>query len=149
MRNYLKEDRLPKKLNVIFSADILNKMDTIENFNQNNIEGISQWYKYIEGLVSYISNPVIAWDYTNRFAHFPNGAIVIKELGYDVAFIVKTDRINNINYVYVFKINLYPEKYNLKTPPSLNEQRTLLRLTEHQLRCLIKQCVKNIIKKII
>lgn len=135
--HYLNEDKLPPKLQVIFSSKIIKKMDFIENFNQDNIDALSQWYYYIEGVKSYISNPSIAWDYTNRYSHFPNGAIHLKELNYDVMFIVKKNR----NYVYVFKIDLKPQEFGLKVPPTLEENR------ESIISRIITETINNYLKK--
>ena len=77
-RHSLKEDKLPPKLFVIFSSNIQSKINAIDNHNNNN-ECLSNWYEYIEGLKRYISNPAIAFDYTNRFSTFPNGAKFIRD----------------------------------------------------------------------
>ena len=118
----INEDRLPQKLSVVLSTTIRQEMDAIYAYNQNNTDGLRQWYEYIDGMESYISNPVIAWDYINRYAHFPNGAIHLMDLGYDVSFIVSTNRTTNENYVYVFMLNLKPEEFGLKVPPKRNSQ---------------------------
>ena len=67
---WLNEDRLPSKLFVGFSSKITNEIENIDDYNQNNIEGISHWHNYIDGIRSYISNPAIAFDYTNRYSRF-------------------------------------------------------------------------------
>ena len=121
-QHYLIEDKLPPKLPVSFSAEVRKEINDIYAYNQNNIDGIYQWNEYIDGLKSYISNPVIAWDYNHRYAHFPNGAIHLMDLGYDVSFIVSTNRTTNKNYVYVFMLNLKPEEFGLKVPPKRNSQ---------------------------
>ncbi len=85
MKQYqLYEDRLPSKLLVRFSYDISKKINTIDSYNQNNIGAVSQWYDYLDGIKSYLSNPVIAWDYTNRFSQFPNGARFIRDFDYNL-----------------------------------------------------------------
>ena len=116
------EDKLPQKLSVITSPKISKQIEVIDNYNQNNIDALSQWNEYIEGLKSYISNRSIAWDYNNKYPRFPNGAIHLEELGYDVTFIVKTSHITNRSYVYVFMLNLKPEEFGLKVPPKGNCQ---------------------------
>ena len=116
------EDKLPKKLLVITSPEISKQIEMIDNYNQNNIDALSQWNEYIEGLKSYISNRSIAFDYANRFTKFPNGAIHLMDLGYDVTFIVRTNRRTNRSYVYVFMLNLKPEEFGLRVPPKRNSQ---------------------------
>ena len=144
----LNEDILPQKLPVRFSSKIDVKISSIANYNQGNTDAISQWYEYIEGIKSYISNPAIAWDYTSRYPHFPNGAIYIRELGYEVAFIVKTNNKTNRNYVYVFKANLNPEEFGLRVPPTLKKNRqSPNRLTETYLCHIIEKSVKSALRE--
>lgn len=115
-QHYLIEEKLPPKLPVSFSAEIRKKINDIYAYNQNNIDGLYQWDEYIEGLKSYISNRSIAFDYANRYTTFPNGARHLRDLGYDVSFIVSTNKNTNKNYVYVFMANLKPEEFGLKVP---------------------------------
>ena len=120
--HYLNEDNLSPKLPISFSAKISKQINAIYACNQDNTDALCQWDEYIEGLKSYISNRSIAWDYNNKYSHFPNGAIHLEELRYDVTFIVKTNRRTNRNYVYVFRLNLKPEEFGLKVPPKRNSQ---------------------------
>ena len=112
----LNEDRPPQRLFVSFSKGIINKIKLICDYNKNNIDGVSKFCDYIKGLKRYISNPVIAFDYTNRYRRFPNGAIFINDFGYNTAFITKTDERINRSYVYVFKIDVNLEEFGLKSP---------------------------------
>lgn len=88
-QNRLNEDKLPSKFYVRFSTKIVREIDAIETFNQHNYDGLSQWYDYLEGLKNYISNPAIAWDYTNRHIKFPNGTRFIRDFNYNVGYTVK------------------------------------------------------------
>ena len=91
-----------------------------------NREGISQWRDYLNGLKNYISNPVIAWDYANRYHRTKKGAIYLNELGYNAIFMVLTNNQTQQAYVYLFWIDLKPEEFGLKVPPTLNEKNNLL-----------------------
>ena len=70
-----------------------------------------------------MSNPVIAWDYTNRFSRFPNGTRFIKDFDFNVGYAVKTNSTTKQPYVYVFMVNLRPEEFGLEIPPTLKENR--------------------------
>lgn len=153
-RIYLNEENLPPKLPVSFSTKINNNINLIKDYNQNNLDALSKWYDYIDNLKSYISHRKIAWDYVNRYAHFPNGAVHLVELGYDVYFIVKTNNTTQTNYVYVFKLNLKPKEFGLNIPPTLKENKIqnsyntmknkkVIRLTESDLHMLIEEAVNN------
>lgn len=91
-RNRLYEDRLLTKLPVSFATEISDKINDINWCNHNNIDALFQWHDYLDGLVNYISNPVIAWDNMNRYQHSSNGKTHITELGYDVTFMVKMNK---------------------------------------------------------
>ena len=56
------EDKLPPKLFVGFSSKITKNINVINSYNQNNINGLTQWRDYLNGIRTYLSNPVIAWD---------------------------------------------------------------------------------------
>ena len=93
-RSYLKEDKRFPKLSVRFSPDITYRIESVNAQNYGNQEALSQWNDYIDGIIRYISNPVIAWDNTNRFRHTSNGETYIDEHGMDVGCIIETDNTN-------------------------------------------------------
>lgn len=149
MKKYiLYEDKTPIKLPVVLSQELIKEMDAIYNYNQDRCNDLFQWYSYVDEAQNYISNPSIAFDYARRFIHYPNGAMRISELGYDVTFIVKTRKQTNEVYVYIFKMDLKPEEFGLKTPP-LNESKTAKKrkihyLKESQLRQIIREVIYRI-----
>ena len=120
-QHWLNEDKLPSRLFVAFSSEIRKRIDTIDAYNQDNPEGLSQWQDYLNGIKRYISNPVIAWDNTNRYSRLPNGTRFIRDFGFNVGFSVKTNKTTNKPYVYIFMVNLNPEEFGLKVPTSTNE----------------------------
>ena len=79
----INEDKLPPKLPVIFSKKITNEIDVIGYYNRNSDDKLSMWHDYLNGIMNYISNPAIAWDNTNRYIHFPNGATYIKDFDFN------------------------------------------------------------------
>ena len=142
----LNEDKRPTRLFVKFSPEISKTIDTIDTYNEANIDGVSKWYDYLDGITSYLSNPAIAWDYSNRYTRYPNGAVHITDLGYDVAFIVKISKTTKRPYVYVFRVNLKPEEFGLKVPTMMEcvkRKGKVYRLTESQLRSIITETIKN------
>ena len=139
----LKEDRLPSILLVRFSTKISNKINTIITYNQNNIEAITKWREYLEGIKRYLSNPVIAWDYTNRFSRFPNGGRFVREFDYNVAYVIKTNNVTQQAYVYIFIINLNAEEFGLKLPPTLNENKKIIPLTESYIRHIVRETLRQ------
>lgn len=117
----LYEDRLPQKLSVIFSPKITKQIIDIDAYNSNNTNGLSQWHDYLDGMKSYISNPVIAWDYTNRHQRFPNGTMFISDFDYNIGYTIKSNNTTQQQYVYVFMANLKPNEFGLKIPQMLKE----------------------------
>ena len=118
---FLNEDKLLPKLSVRFSTKIINEIDAIDSFNQNNLDGLANWHDYLDGMRSYISNPVIAWDNTNSHHILPNGTRFISNFDYNVGYTIKTNNTTQQEYVYVFMANLKPEEFGLKVPPVLKE----------------------------
>lgn len=110
----LNEDRLPQKLLVVFSRKIRNKIDKIYAKNQSNITALYQWFNYIDGIESYISNPTIAWDNMGRYPNYNNERRFINDFDYNIGYVIKINSRTNLPYVYVFKINLNPRQFGLK-----------------------------------
>lgn len=117
MKKYrINEDKKPSKLPIVVSNKISQTIKGICDYNINNIDGIAQFMDYVESLKSYISNPVIAFDYLNRYSHFPNGAIRVNDCGYDVSFILKENKKTAQIYVYVFSAEFNVGQFGLKDP---------------------------------
>lgn len=121
MKSNLYEDKKLQPIIVILSPKVLNKIETIEQYNRDNTSALSQWYEYIDGLESYISNPVIAWDNTGRYQHNSKKETHLKEAGYDVIYTIKIDKTTNTNYVYILNIKFNLQEFDLKDPDSIPE----------------------------
>jgi len=153
----LNEDKRLEKLPVGFSDEISEKIDEIDWYNRSNTDALIQWHDYLDDIISYISNIVIAWDNMDRFQLYPNNAIRFREFGYDITFMVKTKRGTNRSYLHVFKINLKPEDFGLNIPPYIQEnkqhnnntmkQKQTIRLTESQLHQVINEAVKSVLNE--
>ena len=102
-RYYIKEDKLPHQLSVRFSATIYKQINSIAYFNRNNVEALSKWYDYLDGLKTYLSNPTIAWDNMGRYIQWSNGAKFIGDFGYNVAYSIINDTTTNKYFVYIFR----------------------------------------------
>ena len=114
MKQYrLNEDRLPQKLLVVFSRKIRNKIDKIYAKNQSNIKALYQWFNYIDGIESYISNQTIAWDNMGRYPNYNNERRFINDFDYNIGYVIKISSRTNLPYVYVFKVNLKPREFGL------------------------------------
>lgn len=150
MKNHIYEDKRKPRLLVTVSPKIQQEINDIEYYNKDNTDALYQWYDYIKTLKNYISNPVIAFDNVNRYTHYPNGAVHLVELGFDVTFIVKNNERTNKTYVYIFRIELKPKEFGLDIP-TLNEQcfqkRTLI-ISEFQLRRIIRETLKKFLNVI-
>ena len=133
----LNEDKRPPKLPVVVSPEIIEKMDRIADYNKDKKEKISEWYEGIDGFKDYISNPVIAWDYTDKFTHISDGETIIKELGFEASYTIKTNKNKGENYVFVFKLTLKPDEFGLDVPSSLKEN------VQNNKRYQIKQTISS------
>ena len=156
MRYYhLKEDKLPPKLPVRFSFKINSTIKSICEYNKDNISGIKNWKNYLEGIKSYVSDSVIAWDNTNRHIEFPNGTKFINDFDYNVGYKILEDRISYYSFVYIFMMNLNIEEFGLQYPLKITEIKQYntmnntnkIRLTETQLHSVIKESIKRVIRE--
>lgn len=139
-RYCVKEDKRLPKLSVRFSPDIAARIETVNARNFDNQEALSQWNDYIDGIIQYISNPVIAWDNTNRFHHTSNKETFIDEMGMDIGFIIETDSTTN-QYVYVFYLDLKTEDYGLNE--SIKKKSVIV--TEAKLRRIISESIRRVL----
>jgi len=145
MKLYLNEDTLPKKLEVKFSNEISNLIEDVDFQNQFEIETITNWHNYIEGLICWISNPVIAWDNTNKYEHdYANNITHINDNGYDVTFMFNTDK----TCLIIIKANLKYEEYGLEYSSLYENHSTRKKhiLNESQLRRIIRESIKRYLK---
>ena len=149
-RHRLYEDKLPTKLPIVLSPKLVNEMDVIYDYNQDNHNDLYQWYSYIDNVQNCVSNRVIAWDYNCKHIRFPNGTFFIRDFGYNVGYTIKTNK-QNQTYVYVFMMNLKPEEFGLKVPTKLGENKQICKLpkriclTESQLKYIIKETIIRIL----
>ena len=123
MTSYLFEDKKPQQLIVVLSPELLDIIDSIEKHNKDNTEGLTQWFEYIDTIENYISNPVIAWDYKNKYKHNSKNITHLEDLEFDVYYTIKTDKNTGKNYVYIFKLNLKPDEFGLDIPSDLKESK--------------------------
>ena len=113
-RCWLNEDKLPPTIEVRFSSRITQEIRRINLLNKHNINALNNWKEYLCGIKRYLSDSTIAWDNMGRYPRFPNGAIFIRDFGYNVAYTIQTNYVTNQAYVYVFKVNLNPKKFGLR-----------------------------------
>lgn len=150
---HLFEDISATKLKVIFSSKIIHDIYSIRTINQNNLEGLSQWYEYIDRIKKWLSNPSIAWDYANRFTKFPNGARYISDINYNIGYTVKTNQYGA--YVYVFMINLNLEEFGLlkeniiqNVHNIMKTKKKVIKLTESDLHNMIAEGVRQALNEL-
>lgn len=72
-----------------FSTEIAEKILQISEHNKDKKEELAEWHNSIDGLISHISNPVIAWDNTDKCKRERNGVLHLKELGEEGTYTYK------------------------------------------------------------
>ena len=122
-RYWLREDKLPPNLLVNFSSKITEKINAIGNYNKNNDLALTQSSDYLDGIKSYLSKSVIAWDNMNRYPRLRSGGKFIKDFGYNVGYTILNDYSTNKPLVYIFMVNLKVEEFGLRLPPNMNEDK--------------------------
>ncbi len=156
MRRYCfnEDTRLPK-LPVRFSDKLTEKIEDILFYNRFEIDSLKQWLNELEGLVGWVSNPVIAWDNHNDFIHYDDEETYIENYGILFKIITDKDRQGTErNFVYIIDIVLNLQNYNLNVPPYLYEneaqhgKRRNFRLTEVDLCRMVRNCLNEILNKL-
>ena len=145
--DFLYEDQRLPQLRVIPSEKIRNNFNLIREYNKNNQDGLSEWYEYIDFIENYLSNPVIAWDNTGKRCYRTRtGAMhmVDKILGINVLYRIPIDKYTGGNYVYILKLDYQLDRFGLKRPPNLKENKLFLSpIIESYLHHLIKQSLRT------
>ena len=76
--------------------------------------------EYLQGLKSYISKPVLAWDNIDKYPHTRNGATHVHELGYNFIYYVNNSKFDHKQYVCVVKIYFDLSEFGLQDPFATN-----------------------------
>ena len=140
----INEDALPQKMPVRFSAKVTSKIDSIISRNQNDKQAISRWLEYLETIKNYVSNPVIAWDYTDRNIKFPNGTRYIRDFDFNIGYSIITDYATNAPFVYIFMVNLNHQEYGLKE--NKHRDKAII-ITESYIRSMVRECISRILQE--
>lgn len=138
----MNEDKLPPKIPVRFSTKVSSKIDSIISHNKGNIQAISEWLEYLETVKNYVSNPVIAWDYTNRNIQLKNGTKFIQDFDFNIGYTIITDYTTNSPFVYIFMVNLKPQEFGLR---ECKRRRNAVTITESKLRRIIAESIRKIL----
>lgn len=138
----MNEDKLPPKIQVRFSTKVSSKIDSIISHNKGNIQAISEWLEYLETVKNYVSNPVIAWDYTNRNIQLKNGTKFIQDFDFNIGYTIITDYTTNSPFVYIFMVNLKPQEFGLR---ECKRRRNAVTITESKLRRIIAESIRKIL----
>lgn len=71
-------------------------------YNKFEKEILDHWFNELEGMTNWVANRIIAWDNQNKFVHYDDGEIYIKQYGILFKYlpIKMTKELNTILYVY-------------------------------------------------
>ena len=138
---WLREDKLPSNLLVNFSSKITKKINAIGAYNRQNGAALTQWSEYLDGMKSYLSKSVIAWDNMNRYPRLRNGGRFIGDFGYNVGYTIINDSATSQPLIYVFMANLKPQEFGLIVPPTLRENR------DNAISQIIAETINNYLRK--
>lgn len=165
-------------LPVVYTPEIIYRIEYIKSRNQFNTEGLSQWIDYLDWIVRFISNSSIAFDYTGQFKSDRYGNVYFNSFGYNLVFRLKKDEETTQLYVAIVDIDLNIEEFGLNenkrrrktliiTEQQYDElfqmqlgnvknmrtneskvRRNVIRLTESMLKAIIAESVNGILKEI-
>ena len=124
-----------------FSSKITKKINAIGAYNRQNGAALTQWSEYLDGMKSYLSKSVIAWDNMNRYPRLRNGGRFIGDFGYNVGYTIINDSATSQPLIYVFMANLKPQEFGLIVPPTLRENR------DNAISQIIAETINNYLRK--
>ena len=144
IRYCLNEDIRLEKLPVRYSDELKARIEDVVFYNKFESENINQWVNDLKGIVSWLSNPAIAWDNQNEFIHYDDGEIYIKKYGilFEILNYIDMQGVEH-NFVYVLDVDINPQDYNLKVPPYLNENKRIIPLTESHIRHIVRETLRR------
>lgn len=133
--------RLPVRLSKSLSRMIANIK------HSNDIERYKKWrFEHIGRLVKFISEPSTAFDYANRAYHNSDGTICNGWLGYEIEYMIKSNKANTIAYVYVINMDFALEEFGLSYPtiPEAKSRNTIV-INETKLRQIVRETLREIL----
>lgn len=104
-----------KPMTVIYADSIIYEIEHITEYNEDNVYGIAEWRKHLNGIRKYISDWSIAFDYANQFTRINDKVTLIEDFGYNLYYSLIEDTNHQI-VVYVSQVNLAYEDYGLEYP---------------------------------
>ena len=154
IRYHLKEDKIAKKIPIMFSSEVEDFIDDIDFHNRFNENELIQFYCGLEGVLLWLSNTSIAWDNSNNFNHLSNGTTYFERFGFNMTYTIKVNETTNLSFVYILTLRFNLEDYGLKIPYYITEnnntklcsmKKSLIRLTEGDLCHIVKNCINEIL----
>lgn len=142
------EDKQLPKLSVIISAKLLKKIYAIDEYNQDNIEALFEWYDYLEFIKDYVSNSTIAWDNMDRYPMFNKNCKFINDIeDCKVGYSIIIDKYSGKPCVFIFMMNLKPQEYGLKIPPILSNNESVCRITQSDICHIVESVVREYLNR--
>lgn len=86
----INEVKKTQKLPVVYSDDVINKIEYIKENNLFEKEGLERLFFHIKGIENYISNRAIAFDYGNNFARDTDGTVIVYDMGISFLLVDKS-----------------------------------------------------------
>ena len=144
MKKYCLKEDIRLKLPVRFSDKLVEKIDDVNFYNRFETENFNEWINSLMGIVSWVSNLNIAWDNRNEYIHYNNGDTYIPRYGilFEILNYIDGQGLEH-NFVYVLDVDINPQDYNLKVPPYLNENKSVISLTESHLRRIVRETLRR------
>ena len=140
--HYLNEDVKLEKLPIIYSDELKTKIEDVIFHNKFEKEILDHWLNELEGMTNWVANRIIAWDNQNKFVHYDDGEIYIKQYGILFKILTnKDDQGVEHNFVCILRMPLNLQNYNLRIPPYLYENKN-----SQTTRMLYKNNHKDVIK---
>lgn len=147
-RRLINEDNLPPKLPVVYSDEIMHKIENIKDYNQFEKDGLSKMFSHVKGVENHISNRAIAFGYGINYKMKPGKTVLIHDFGVAYRLVNNADR----TFVEIVWMDLNLEDFGLEVPPMMNENKQskkhtkkIYRLNESQLRRIVMDVIQKVL----
>ena len=131
IKQYLvNEGKKVSTLPVVYSDDVINRLNYIKERNQFEKEGLSRLFSYIKRVEKHVSNRAIAFDYGNNYAIDSDGTIIAYDMG--VCFWLVDN--SGVIYVQIISIDLNLEDFGLQENKKVDISRIITETINSYLR---------------
>ena len=126
----INEVKKTQQLPVVYSDDVINKIEYIKENNLFEKDGLGMLFSHIKGIENYISNRAIAFDYGNNFARDTDGTVIVYDMGISFLLVDKS----GVIFDEIVGMDLNLEDFGLQENRNINISRIITETINNYLK---------------